>query len=70
MRAWYCRLFDIVHVTALQDLVAGDARMHYVECGQEFIKEQMLGMGLDPVRSLFPGSMHARDEALHPPWPT
>ena len=37
---------------ASQGLVAADPRMHYVECGQEFIKEQMLGLGLDPVRSL------------------
>ena len=41
-----------------QDLVAADPLMHYVECGLEFIKTQVLGVGLDPVRSFFPCLLH------------
>ena len=54
MQGQLCPDTHLLLLPAWQDLVAADARMHYVECGQEFIKEQMLGMGLDPVRSLLP----------------
>ena len=35
-----------------QELAARDPRMHFVECGQEFVKEAALGTWLDPVRGV------------------
>jgi hypothetical protein len=45
-------------VAAAQELTAGDAQMHYVECGQEFVREEVLGTGLDPVSPFAPLSSH------------